>query len=118
MVICIDFDGTIVEHEYPYIGKLKEGAKEVINELYDKKHEIVIFTCRSNKDLSGNDLSDASKFLRQQGIKFSKINENADCVTFGCWPKLYADIYIDDRNLFHQDSWFNIREALVARGAL
>jgi hypothetical protein len=117
MVICIDFDGTIVDHEYPSIGKLKKGAKEVINELY-VEHDIVIFTCRSNANGTKDDLHNAFKLLRDNGIKFNCINENSDAVTYGCWPKLYADIYIDDRNLFHKDSWKKIREELVKRGAL
>jgi len=28
MTIAIDFDGTIVEHDYPKIGTLKDGAKK------------------------------------------------------------------------------------------
>jgi predicted mannosyl-3-phosphoglycerate phosphatase (HAD superfamily) len=117
MVICIDFDGTIVDHKYPEIGSLKKGAREVINELF-QMHEIVIFTCRSNSNSSKDDLHKAKKFLEMNGILFDKINENASAVTFGCWPKLYADIYIDDRSLFFVDDWDKIREALIRKGAL
>ena len=35
MIIAIDFDGTIVENDYPRIGKLKANAKITINKLYD-----------------------------------------------------------------------------------
>jgi predicted mannosyl-3-phosphoglycerate phosphatase (HAD superfamily) len=117
MVICIDFDGTIVDHKYPEIGSLKKGAREVINELF-QKHEIVIFTCRSNSNSSKDDLHKAKKFLEMNGILFDEINENASDVTFGCWPKLYADIYIDDRSLFFVDDWDKIREELIRKGAL
>ena len=36
MIIAIDFDGTIVEHEFPKIGPLKKGAKETINKWYEE----------------------------------------------------------------------------------
>jgi hypothetical protein len=48
--ICIDFDGTIVEEEYPEIGKLKAGAKEIINSL-SKNFNIIIHTCRINPEI-------------------------------------------------------------------
>jgi hydroxymethylpyrimidine pyrophosphatase-like HAD family hydrolase len=104
-VLAVDFDGTIVDHEYPNIGKLKPYAKEIINKLYKEGHTIIIWTCRSNAHKDFDDLNDMYYFLKSNKIKFHKINKNANCVKFGCFPKIYADYYIDDRNLLATDDW-------------
>lgn len=96
LVIAIDFDGTIVEHKFPLIGEIKPYVKEVMNRLFDKGHELIIWTCRAEKE----HLSDMKNFIYLAGIKYTKINENSDKVVFGCWPKIYADVYIDDRGVF------------------
>lgn len=103
LVIAIDFDGTIVEHEYPEIGELKYEAKDVINKLYEEGHSIIIWTCRSNAN--GHDFNDMIDFLIDNDIMYTEANENDEVVSYGCYPKIYADIYIDDRNLFHIDDW-------------
>lgn len=105
LIIAIDFDGTIVEHIYPQIGKLKHSAKEVINKLFDEGHEIIIWTCRCNAHSEYEDLTDMKYFLQENEIKYTKINSNSDSVPYGCKPKIYSDIYIDDKNLFYIDDW-------------
>jgi hypothetical protein len=107
MIIAVDFDGTIVEHRFPSIGPLLPEAKEVINALYDQGHEIVIWTCRT-----GSYKENAKIFLVGNGIKYHAINENAPSVKatskrtdFLPRPKIYADLYIDDRNLFGFPGW-------------
>lgn len=97
MVIAIDFDDTIAENMYPEVGRMKPHAKEIINKLYDEGHEIIIWTCR------WDDAADKARdFLAQHGIKYHKFNEHID------WAleefkndtrKIYADIYIDDKQL-------------------
>lgn len=49
MIIAVDFDGTCVTHEFPYVGK-EIGAAEVLKELTDKGHKIILFTMRSHQD--------------------------------------------------------------------
>ena len=46
MNIYLDFDGTVVEHDYPEIGKLNPGALEVIKKLQDAGHTIILNTMR------------------------------------------------------------------------
>lgn len=99
LVLAIDFDGTIVDHKFPLIGELKPYAKEVINRLFDKGHEIIIWTCRSEP----RDIKNMKDFLDNNGIKYNRINENSRRVTFGCWPKIYANMYIDDRGFFFDE---------------
>jgi hypothetical protein len=110
MIIAIDFDGTIVEHKYPAIGELLPHAKEVINYLYNKEHCIIIWTCRYLR----KDLMAIIRFLRHNGIKYCAINNNSPCVKLGFypWPKIYADVYIDDRNLGGFPGWLKVKELL------
>ena len=60
MIIAVDFDGTCVTHEFPRVGE-EIGAAEVLKELTDKGHKIILFTMRShpneinqNRTLDGN----------------------------------------------------------------
>ena len=95
LVIAIDFDGTIVTNKYPDIGYLKRNAKEVINELFDAGHDIIINSCRQ-----GREEREMVEFLIDNEIKFNAVNENLcyrieeygnDC------RKIGADVYIDDK---------------------
>ena len=47
--ICIDFDGTITEHEFPYIGKPVPLAIETMKELQSGGHNLILHTMRGNK---------------------------------------------------------------------
>jgi len=101
MIFAIDFDGTIVSHDYPKIGKLMPLAKECINNLYKHGHKIIIWTCRSTKE----DLNKMKLFLDENEIKYDKINENIEGIGFNPYPKVYADFYIDDRNFNFTMDW-------------
>jgi hypothetical protein len=111
MVIAIDFDGTIAEHTYPECGKIKPHAKEVINRLYNAGHEIIIWTCRWDHPMEL-----CRQFLAEHGIKYHKLNEHVD------WAiemfkndtrKIFADVYIDDRQLGGiPDCWLKIEKLL------
>ena len=46
MVIAVDFDGTIVEHEYPAIGKPIPFAIETLLQLQKDKHKLILWTVR------------------------------------------------------------------------
>lgn len=62
MQIFLDFDGTIVEHQYPSIGKYNEGCLEVIRKLQDAKHEIILNTYRA--DCEDGTLEEAIAYLK------------------------------------------------------
>lgn len=109
-IIAIDFDGTIVEQSYPEMGKIKKNAKSIINRLYDEGNTIIIWTVRSN---ANNALDSMIRFLEEKQIKYHKINENADSIlNDSSWtdfsPKIYADIYIDDRGIKGIPGWNKI----------
>jgi len=108
MIIAIDFDGTIVEHDYPRIGSLIKNAKDVINRLHYDGHTILIWTVRS-----GIAQAEAIQYLMDNDIKFDRVNcdaiqvgGNPEWTTFS--PKIYADVYIDDRNLGGMPEWDEI----------
>jgi len=48
MKIYLDFDGTVVEHQYPSIGKHNDGCIEVIKKLKAAGHEIILNTYRAD----------------------------------------------------------------------
>ena len=97
MIIAVDFDGTIVEDKYPRIGKLMDNAIEVLKKLQEEGHYIILWTCRD-----GSELEEAVLFLKENGFVPDKINDHSDKM-IELYPnskpkKVYADIYIDDRN--------------------
>lgn len=102
-IIAVDFDGTIVDHAFPEIGKLKPYAVAALMALKHKGYELILWTCRSEVDILGNHLTsrdylqEAVDFCRDKGIEFSAINDNAPSFGFKPLPKVYANIYIDDR---------------------
>jgi hypothetical protein len=66
MLIQLDFDGTVVEFDYPKIGLLNSGCVEVVNELRKAGHEIILNTYRA--DLNDGTLEEAHVFLKEIGI--------------------------------------------------
>lgn len=96
MYICIDFDGTIVDHCFPEIGTEAPKAIYWLKRLQDQGAKLILFTMRSNTSVGGPMLSDAVSFLEDKGIKFYGINKNPDQDSWTESPKAYADIYVDD----------------------
>ena len=112
MIICIDFDGTIVDDAYPQVGKLKEGAKDVINNLVNSGHYVIIWTCRT-----GELMLNAINFLLTEGICFDQVNNHCPDNVFKYGPggkKVYADVYIDDKNLGGFPGWDVVEKTIIA----
>ena len=105
MIIAVDFDGTIVEHQYPKVGKALPFAIETIKALQKKGHQIILWTYRTGKELD-----DAVRFCNSRGIEFYAVNNNYPEEQFdsNIPRKIHADIYIDDRNLGGIPSWGEI----------
>jgi len=102
MRIAIDFDGTIVEHKYPEIGKELLFAFETMKELQKKNHQLILWTYRTGKELD-----DAVEFCRKNGIEFYAINRNypEEQWDSNTSRKIQADVYIDDLNLGGFPGW-------------
>lgn len=92
-IIGIDFDGTIVTHEYPRIGTPIKGAIETMSELIENGHHIILWTMRS-----GQELKDAVDYLSNNGIFLFGVNKNPE-QNWSDSPKAYCHIYIDDAAL-------------------
>lgn len=111
MIIAIDFDGTIHSGQWPAIGEPLPGAKEAINNLRAEGHYIIIWTCRE-----GQQQTEMVNWLLQQGIGFDRVNDHEprNLTVYGSDSrKVYAHVYIDDKNLGGLPSWGEI--ALLVR---
>lgn len=123
MIIAIDFDGTIVNHDWPRIGKPRPHAIEVIKVLQAEGHRLILWTCRDDREHQVHaqaSLTAAKNFLLTHGIEMEAYNKNAKGIEFG-QPKIYADVYIDDRCLMGLPPWPVIYQMLsndVLRKAL
>ena len=105
-IIGIDFDGTVVTHDFPKIGK-DIGAVPVLRKLVDNGHKLILFTMRSDIDEDTSDdynihkqggkyLSEAVQWFMDNNIPLFGINENPEQRTWTTSPKPYCHIYIDD----------------------
>ena len=98
MDICIDFDGTCVTHEFPRVGK-DIGAVPILKKLVDKGHRLILFTMRSNGQDSGDVLSNAIIWFKENGIELYGINRNPTQDKWTRSQKAYGQLYIDDASL-------------------
>ena len=111
MIICIDFDGTIVDHEFPKIGKLKPGVKRVMRRLAEADHYIVVSSCRNNMVLNRGDrmhLRLMENFLDENDVRYGEID-------YGDRGKVVADLYIDDKGLRFEDNWEEIEKRIFGK---
>jgi len=103
MIIAVDFDGTIVEHKYPEMGKELPFAIETLKKLQEERHRIILWSVREGKLLQ-----DAIDFCRERGLEFYAVNSNYAEETLESTHysrKLKADLFIDDRNLEGLPEW-------------
>ncbi|MDD3320837.1 MAG: hypothetical protein PHS59_05275 [Paludibacter sp.] len=113
MIIAVDFDGTIVTHEYPRIGKEIPFAIDTLKRLQQNyENQIVLWTVREGKELD-----EAVEYCHNRGLVFYAINSN--------YPeenkknqeprKLKADLFIDDRNLGGLPDWGVIYRVIMSK---
>lgn len=114
MRIAVDFDGTIVEHKYPYIGKEIPFAIETLKRLAEERHKLVLWTVRE-----GRLLDEAVAFCRERGLEFYAVNQDdPDSVPVKSnhhSRKLKVDVFIDDRNVGGLPDWGMIYEMISRR---
>jgi hypothetical protein len=107
--IAVDFDGTIVEHEYPEIGKEKLFAFWTLKELEKLGACLILWTFRTGKELD-----EAVEYCRKNGIEFYAVNKNYPEEIFNetVSRKINADIFIDDKNVGGFPGWGEIWQML------
>jgi hydroxymethylpyrimidine pyrophosphatase-like HAD family hydrolase len=105
MIIAVDFDGTIVEHKYPAIGKEVLFATDTLKMLQEEGHRLVLWTSRAGKELE-----EAVEWCARKGVVFYAVNKNYPEEQFDetISRKIHADLYIDDRNAGGLSSWGEI----------
>ncbi len=110
MTIAVDFDGTIVEHRYPSIGREKLFAFETLKAMQKAGHLLILWTYRSGKELE-----EAVDYCRRQGIEFFAVNKSYPEEVFNeneISRKINADLFIDDRNIGGFYGWGEIWQEL------
>ncbi len=103
MVIAVDFDGTIVEHKYPEIGKEIPFAVVTLKTLAKEGHTLILWSCRE-----GRLLDDAVQWCKSRGLEFYACNRDTPESSFPPTDggrKLTADLFIDDRNVGGLPDW-------------
>ena len=104
MTIAVDFDGTIVEHRYPSIGKPKPFAVETLTQLMRDGHRLILWTVREGKLLE-----DAVNWCKERGVEFYAVNkdypEEKKEYNNHFSRKIKAEVWIDDRNLGGLPDW-------------
>ncbi len=103
MTIAVDFDGTIVTHDYPNIGKPVPFAVETLIKLQQEDHhQIILWSVRE-----GELLQEAVDYCKNKGLEFYAVNANypEEEADRHSSRKVVADVYIDDRNLGGLPDW-------------
>lgn len=114
MIIAVDFDGTIVEHAYPKIGKERPFATATLRQLLKDGHLLVLWSVREGKLLE-----EAVEWCKERGIVFYAVNKNADEVGTEAAEnpnysrKLKVQLFIDDRNLGGVPDWGVIYQVIT-----
>ena len=112
--IAVDFDGTIVTHEYPKIGTELPFATETLKMLIKDHHKLILWSVREGKLLD-----EAVEWCRERGVEFWAVNkdypeeslENNNHFS----RKLKADWFIDDRGIGGLPDWGEIYQ-IISQG--
>jgi hydroxymethylpyrimidine pyrophosphatase-like HAD family hydrolase len=90
--IAIDFDGTLMLHEHPFLGNPVPHAVEVVKKLQDAGHTLILLTMRAD-----DELAQAKAWLLDHGLYFDHFNCNPMMETGS--RKVYYHWLIDDHSL-------------------
>lgn len=122
MIIYLDFDGTVVSHAYPAIGKYNEGCQEVINKLQMAGHNIILNSRRA--DFNDGSLEAALVYLNSLTIQKPIVEHTKTKIDPGFWKRMIEEqiLFIDDEcigipmqtNPFRVD-WFEIEKQLTSQ---
>ena len=112
MIIAVDFDGTIVTHEYPKIGRELPFAIDTLKRLQQSpEYQLILWTVRE-----GAELQEAIEYCRNKGLEFYAVNSNypEEEAKHKEPRKLKADLFLDDRNLGGLPDWGIIYRMIVS----
>lgn len=116
MTIAVDFDGTIVEHKYPAIGKEIPFATATLRQLMNEGHKLILWSVREGKLLD-----EAVAWCEERGVRFYAVNSDLD-EDGGDYRdsahgsrKIKAQVFIDDRNVGGLPDWGTIYQLVTRR---
>lgn len=93
--VCIDFDGTVVEHMYPVVGNTLPMCVEYLKFWVESFNVgLILDTMRDGKELE-----DAVNWFKKHDIPLYGISKHPTQHTWTKSPKAYAPFSIDDRNV-------------------
>lgn len=96
MFICLDFDGTVVDHKFPEIGEPVPNAIKWLKRFNQQGADLILFTMRSDGKKYGPVLTNALNYLKDNGIVLYAVNENPSQSNWTNSPKAFGHFYIDD----------------------
>ncbi|MCF0192490.1 MAG: hypothetical protein HUK05_03550 [Prevotella sp.] len=110
MNIAVDFDGTIVTHEYPRIGRERPFAVATLKKLQEDGHKLILWSVREHELLQ-----EAVDWCKERGLEFYAVNKDYPEETHATNDfsrKLKVDMWIDDRNVGGLPSWGEIYQII------
>lgn len=122
-IIAVDFDRTCVKCAYPYThGSI--GAEDVLRELLDSGHRLVLWTLRGEIQLEA-----AIDWFKYHNLELVAVNDNAKISPFGYSRKINHDLLIDDIALgiptivddtckYPYVDWVKVRALLIERNLI
>lgn len=139
-IIAVDYDQTIRAGNFPFVYH-DLGAIPILKRLIEKGHKIILWTLRSNRidktenclglePMNGTYLDEAVEYLIQNGVELYGINEHPYQKQLTDSPKVWADLFLDDRSLNFPTivdksiseepfaDWKKIEELLIEKGLL
>jgi hypothetical protein len=111
---AIDWDGTVVENGfYPNVGEPKPNAIKVMQRIVDEGGEVAIWTCRGGRQQEQAITDKLHKLGFTNFIINEKFPEILELFEEHS-PKIFADVYIDDRGLFapKEIDWYEVEKML------
>jgi hypothetical protein len=110
-IAAIDFDGTLCENAYPKIGAPKWEVINKVKILKKDGWQLILWTCREEDNLVS-----AIDWCKSVGLEFDAVNDEVPEIkelfasgsmyrtillreATRCGAKIYADIYLDDKNV-------------------
>ena len=119
MIIAVDFDGTIVEHKYPAIGREIPFATATLRQLMKDGHKLILWSVRE-----GELLKEAVDWCEERGVRFYAVNADIDedmqdkSGSKHFSRKVKAHLFIDDRNVGGLPDWGVIYQLVSRRQSL
>lgn len=98
--IAVDLDGTIFDYTETGEPILIDGARDIMKELFEEGHEIVIYTCRMT-EASG----ESGRRMTADLIKRMLTDHDIPYTYIYKGDKFIADVYIDDRGVGFDGDW-------------